>query len=89
MDGARRGRVTPASVVHSSSTLHSVPHFVSSTAVRADMHISAWNDCFTPSTDTYKGERKSDPLSSLLTSQQHAVKGGKRFESMGVVGDRV
>ena len=89
MDGARRGRVTPASVVLSSSTLHPVPHFVSSTAVHADMHISAWNDCFTPSRATYKGERESDPLSSLLTSQQHAVKGGERFESMGVVGDRV
>ena len=84
MDGARRGRVTLASVVLGSSILHPVkPHFVSPTAMHTDdMHISAWNDCFTARTASYKGERKSDPLSSLLTSQQHAVKGGDRLESI-------
>ena len=32
---------------------------------------------------SYKGERESDPLSSLLTSRQDAVKGGDHFGSMG------
>ena len=47
-----------------------------------DMHISAWNDCFrgcTTNVSPYKGERKSDPLSSLLASLQDAVKGGDHF----------
>ena len=86
MDAARRGRVTPASVV-----LHCI---LRDTLFRAECNVQSTLTCRylhgttvlvgapPPSTATYKGERKSDPFSSLLTSLQDAVKGGDHFESM-------